>query len=209
MKCSNASVPGFPFLRCSRHEYFSEIMIIVETKEDLDTIQDFCRALYDNALQDCKSVYNKEIFPKLRFACKETLAYAGRDDAYSQQIGKLQVIDKINLPNYYPDKEYDNAIVIFEEAKSLYSQVIDSMSPMCFEQSLFPHTAYIYTNQFTGYTQSLRDNAGFYPSTYGCYVFEISSIHHVKNQNILQIAAGAVAKYLSEKLNQKFEYVVQ
>lgn len=80
---------------------------------------------------------------------------------------------------------------------------------MCFEQSLSPHTAYIYTNQFTGYTQSLRDNAGFYPSTCGCYVFELSSIHHVKNQNILQIATGAVAKYLSEKLNQKFEYVVQ
>lgn len=206
---SRIGVPGFPFLRCPRHEYFSEIMIIVETMEELIEIQDFCRALYDNSMQDPNSIYNKDIFAKLRFICKETLAYSGKSDVSSLlTVNYQQPVTKL-IPNYYPDPEFDNAITMFEQAKLIYCQIIDEMSGRCFDQSLYPYTAYIYTYQFTGYTQVLRDKAGFYATTHGCYVFAISSIHQIKNHNMLQVAAGAVAKFLSEKLNQKFEYVVQ
>lgn len=208
-KGTSIGVPGFPFLRCPRHEYFSEIMIIVETLKELTEIQDFCKALYDNALLDSNSVYNKDIFPKLRFVCKETLAYSGKNDVSSMHKVNLHQPDTKLLPNYYPDPAYDYAITVFEQAKQLYCQVIDGMSGRSFDQSLYPHTAYIYTAQFTGYTQALRDKAGFCANPHGCYVFEISSIHQIKNQNMLQVAAGAAATFLSEQLNQKFEYIVQ
>lgn len=205
---SRIGIPGFPFLRCPQHKCFSEIMLIVETMKELIEIQDFCRALYDNALQNPNSVYNKEIFPKLRFVCKETLEYAGKSDVSSLPTEKLQELDKKLLPNYYPDPKYDTAINVFEQAKQLYCQVIDEMSGRSFDQSIYPHSAYIYTGQFTGYTQALRDKSGFYANTHGFYIFEISSIHQIKNPDILQVASGVVAKLLSERLHQKFEYIV-
>lgn len=197
-------VPGFPFLYSVNPDYLSEILIIVETNEQLVAIQDYCRALNDAKEADESLPYDLAMFQKLRFTSKEVIACHSDFKTSLMPVEDKEYPAVLLMPNYPPDADYDKAKVAFEEAKRHYCEVLDRYSKMFPSNSMEFHHAYIGTDKYTGYTKNLFETCGFIPQADGFYTCDISTFHGTKHKHMIEVAAGVAAKYLSEALGQPF-----
>lgn len=201
-------IPGLPFFLSKDYaDFFTDIIIIVETNEQQSIICDQLRNQYDAGARNCGIDYNTKRIADAKVLSLESLSNI------SGVISKLRLEDipfakMKRIPNYTVPQSYkDKLSLCFTKLDGIHKDAINNYiktHPEYNAEKDWFGFAYVYTYDFTPMTQALVEMGLASSYSEGKYIINKGYMTSTSYMTLLEVGAKAVADYLTSELGQEF-----
>lgn len=201
-------VPGIPFFLSKNYaDYFSEIVIIVDTDdEQLETIMHL-KNLYDAGSTGLGHEYDINKIAATRVVSLETIAKMQGVDMNQVRIEDLPMRQMAVMPTFKVSPELETKVKeAVEEAGNISINTVSEFlkkNPDFDEQKGFWGWAYVCTNDQTATTQALQNVGLSYTCADGIYRLRVKE-YRTGNLDLLTIGAEEAVAFLEKVLGQHF-----
>ena len=202
------SVPGLPFFMSKEYaDFFSEIIIIVPSDDEMEEILIHLKTLYDAGGKNRGGNYNCSSIAGARVLSLESIAHFSNMDISRMRIDDLPVKQLKVMPNFIVDEKLEKKVLyaINEAGKIAQNTIREYLKnhPTFDENQGYWGWAYICTNVVSDITQALQNINCSRTYSDGIYRLNVNN-YQTSNVELLEIGAEAAACYLSSELGQYF-----
>lgn len=209
----NLGVPGLPFfLSEDCADFFTEVIIIVPTDDEMEEILIHLKTLYDSSSKNRGGTYNRNMIAAARVLSLESIVHLDSVDISRMRIDDLPVKQMSVMPNFSVtealDKKVRNAvkeagIKANEAAKDFLAK-----NPDFDEGKGAWGWTYVCTQTVSETTQALQDANLSRTYADGIYRLNIDN-YRTSHVELSVIGAKAAAKYLTSELKQFFDVEIR
>lgn len=205
-------VPGLPFFLSKDYaDFFTEVIIIVPTNDEMEEILTHLKTLYDAGGTNVGRAYNCQQIAAARVLSLESMAHLSGGNISSMRIDDLPTKQMKLMPNFPVTPALDKKVrdAVIEAGIRAQRAVKDYLTenPEFNDQMGDWGWTYVCTKQVSEITQALQ-NAGL-SKTYSDGVYRLHVENHPTHSVMLSgIGTRAAAEYLTSELGQKF-YVIR
>ena len=206
-------VPGLPFFLSKEYaDFFTDIIIIVPTDEEMELVLNHLKTLYDAGSTNAGRKYDKNKIAAARVLSLESISHFSNTDISQLKIDNLPIKQMRVIPNFIVTHELDRKIrnAVLEASKKADEAIKDFLSknPDFDENKGAWGWAYVCTQNISETTQALQ-NADL-SKTYSDGIYRLHLVDYkTSNLNLLEVGAEAAAKYLTKELEQPFFVITQ
>lgn len=201
-------VPGIPFFLSKDYaDFFTDIIIIVGTDEEMEDVLLHLKNLYDAGGTDIGLEYNKKIIASAKVLSLETVSKLRNIDYRTMKIENLPMRQMKIMPTFkVSPKLLDKVNRAVKEAGRI---AVGSVEKYLKANSGFDENigdwgwAHIITYDVSEVTQALQDANLATTYSDGIYYIKVAE-YRTSNLELLEIGAKAAADYLTKELGQKF-----
>lgn len=201
-------IPGLPFFLSKEYaDYFTNIVIIVETNSQQQEICEQLRNQYDAGTRNCGIEYNKETISNARVVSLESLAGITGDLSMIRiddiPYSRMKGLPKYQIPNGLKDS-IENCILNVEKINAEAIKDYKKEHPEYEEDKDWFGFANVYTCVFTPTTQAMVEMGLAVSYSEGEYMLILPLTYRTDALTLLEKGADAVSKYLTKELGQDF-----
>ena len=201
-------VPGIPiFLDPFFADYFSEIIVIVSTDEELKETIDHLKNLYDAGGTNTGLGYNRGLIASTKVISLETISKLEEVDIHTMKIEDLPSIQMGVIPEFEVSEELSQKVkTAVEEAGRISIKATETYlieHPEFDQEKGYYGWAHVCTTEISEVTEALLQLGFAHTFSDGVYYVNVCE-YKTSNLDLLEIGADAAAKYLSKTLGQAF-----
>ena len=206
-------VPGLPFFLSKEYaDFFTDIIIIVPSDEEMELVLNHLKTLYDAGSTNAGRKFDKNKIAAARVLSLESISHFSNTDISQLKIDNLPIKQMRVIPNFIVTHELDRKIrnAVLEASKKADEAIKDFLSknPDFDENKGAWGWAYVCTQNISETTQALQ-NADL-SKTYSDGIYRLHLVDYkTSNLNLLEVGAEAAAKYLTKELEQPFFVITQ
>ena len=205
---SHYDVPGIPFFLSKDYaDFFTDVIIIVGTDEEMEDVLLHLKTLYDAGSTDTGREYNRSIIASARVLSLETVSKLKNIDYHTMKIENLPMRQMKIMPTFKVSPE------LLEKVKRAVKEAgriaVCSVDKYLKENPGFDENvgewgwAHIITYEVSEVTQALQDAELATTYSDGIYYIKVDE-YRTSNLEFLKTGAQAAADYLTNVLGQKF-----
>lgn len=204
-------VPGLPFFLSKEYaNFFSEIVIIVDTVEEQEETLEYLKNLYDSGGTGTGYYYNVKMIAATRVLSLESLKALPPEKLNTLRLDDLDLKQIPIMPTIEVKKETEEKAL--ESIRIASKVAVDTVAnylehhPNFDEQKGYWGFATVCTTEQTELTQALQNIGVCHTYSDGIYRLSLDE-YRTCNLDLLEMGATAAAKYLEKELGQHF-YVI-
>ncbi|MDY3141763.1 MAG: hypothetical protein SOW30_03645 [Parabacteroides sp.] len=204
-------VPGLPFFLSKEYaDFFTDIIIIVPSDEEMEIVLKHLKTLYDAGHTNTGREYDKNKIAAARVLSLEGITHFS--DISQLKIDDLPIKQMKVIPNFVVTRELDNKVR--EAALEASKKATEAIKVFLLTHPDFDENkgewgwAYVCTQNISETTEALQ-NAGL-SKTYSDGIYRLNLVDYkTSNLVLLEVGAEAAAKYLTNELRQPFFVTTQ